>query len=158
MKSSSMLRAIPTGFFSWGFSILEGDSEMAELEMAWIGERGNFSYEGQRYELYRQGWLTGQLVLDAGGKIVAEAKKVTPFSRTFDVVIGNRPVQLAAISPFTRAFGVYSGGNQIGSIYPDHCFTRKATLELPPDMALPARVFLFWLVALMWRRAAKSSD
>jgi len=154
MKRSSALRAIPTGFFSWGFSIQEEDSEVAELKMAWSGERGSFSSDGRRYELYRQGWLTGQFVLDTGGKIVAEANKVTPFSRSFDVVIGDRRVQLAAMSPFTRAFGVYLGKSQIGSICPDHCFTHKATLELPTDMALPAKVFLFWLVALMWRRAA----
>lgn len=157
MTNGSVLRAIPTGFFSWGFSILEEDSEVTELDMAWFGERGRFSYEGQRYELYRQGWLNGPFVLDAGGTIVAEANKFTPFSRTFDADIGNRPVQLAAISPFTRAFGVYSGDSQIGSICPDHCFTRKATVELPEDLALPVKVFLFWLVALMWRRAAKRS-
>jgi hypothetical protein len=158
MTSSSVLRAIPTGFFSWSFSILENEIEVTELEIAWTRERGSFCYEGRRLELYRQGWLSGLFVLDAGGEIVAQADKVSALSRTFDVLVENQPVQLAALSSFTRAFGVYSGETQIGRIYPNHCLTRRATLELPEDMALPAKVFLFWLVALMWRRAANSSS
>ena len=158
MTTNSVLRAIPTGFFAWGFSILEGGIEAAQLEMAWIAERGSFFYAGQRYELYRQAWLSGLFILEAGGTVVAKASKVNPLSRSFDVAIGNRPIQLSALSPNTRAFGVYSGTSHIGDIYPDHFFTRKATVDLPADMALPSKVFLFWLAALMWRRAANSSN
>jgi hypothetical protein len=40
---------------------------------------------------------------------------------------------------------------------PNHLFTRACTLEFPDDLPVPVQVFLFWLVALMWRRAASDA-
>ena len=36
---------------------------------------------------------------------------------------------------------------------PDHCSTPRRTIDLPDDIVLPVKTFLFWLVVLMWRRA-----
>ena len=35
-----MLRAIPRGLFSWGFSIFKDDIEVARLDVAWMREKG----------------------------------------------------------------------------------------------------------------------
>jgi hypothetical protein len=74
-----------------------------------------------------------------------------------EVTCGQRKLSLVAQSPLTRVFSVYDGDGPIGSIYPDHCFTRKTAIDLPDDIVLPVKVFLFWLVVLMWRRAKRNS-
>lgn len=153
-----MLRAIPRGLFSWGFSILEDDAEVAGLEVAWMRERGNLDIKGTEFNLYRQGWLSGLFLLEGEGTVLAQANKPNALTRRFEVTYGRDTLSLAAQSPFTRAFGVYDGETQIGSIYPDHCFTRKTTIDLPDDIILPVKGFLFWLVVLMWRRAANRSS
>jgi hypothetical protein len=150
-----MLRAVPTSFFTWDFSILGDDVEVAVLTTGWMGERGSLRVERAEYELYRQGWLSGAFVLEGEGIVVARADKLSPFTRTFDVAHDDRRLSLVAQSPLTRAFDVYDARRAIGSIYPDHCLTSQATIDLPDDMTLPVKGFLFWLVVLMWRRAAR---
>ena len=153
-----MLRAIPRSLFSWDFSVLEDDVEVAGLEVSWMRERGTLDIKGTEYNLYRQGWLSGLFVLESEGTVLAQADKPNAFTRRFEVTFGHHTLSLAAQSPFTRAFGVYDGESQVGSIYPDYWFTRKTTIDLPDDIILPVKTFLFWLVVLMWRRAAKSSS
>jgi hypothetical protein len=156
-ERDTMLSAIPRGLFSWGFSILEDDAEVAGLDVAWMRERGTLDIMGAEFTLYRQGWLSGSFLLEGDGVVFAEADKPNAFTRRFEVTHGHRTLSLVAQSPFTRAFSVYDGDRQIGSICPDHCFTRKTTIDLPDDIALPVKAFLFWLVVLMWRRAKKNN-
>jgi hypothetical protein len=101
-----------------------------------------------------QGWLSGLFVIEGDGTVLAQADKPNALTRRFEVTYGNHTLALTAQSPFTRAFGVYDSENQIGGIYPNHCFTRKTTIDLPDDIILPVKAFLFWLVVLMWRRTA----
>jgi hypothetical protein len=35
---------------------------------------------------------------------------------------------------------------------------RKAILELSESLSLPVQVFFFWLVLILWRRAAQHQD
>ena len=154
-----MLRAIPRSLFSWDFSIREDDVEVAGLEVAWMSERGRLVLaDGTEYNLYRQGWLSGPFVLEGEGTILAQAEKPSAFVRHFEVEYDHRKLLLTAQSPFTRAFGVSNGNGEIGSIYPDYWLTRKATIDLPDTVVPPVKAFMFWLVVLMWRRAAKSSN
>jgi hypothetical protein len=154
-----MLRAIPRSLFSWDFSIREDDVEVAGLEVAWMSERGRLVLaDGTECNLYRQGWLSGLFLLEGKGTILAQAEKPSAFVRHFEVEYDHRKLLLTAQSPFTRVFGVYNGDGEIGSIYPDHWLTRRTTIDLPDTIVLPMKVFMFWLIVLMWRRAAKSSN
>jgi hypothetical protein len=153
-----MLRAIPRSFLSWNFLLLDDDVEAGSLEVAWMRERARLDIDGVEYNLYRQGWLSGLFVLERGGAVLAQAEKPNPFTRRFEVTCAHHTLCLVAQSPFARAFDLYDHERQIGGIYTDHCFTRKATIDLPADMILPVKAFVFWLAVLMWRRAAQSSS
>ena len=153
-----MLRAIPKGLFSWGFVILEDEAEVAGLDVAWMRERGRLDIKGAEYSLYRQGWCSGLFVIEGAGTVLAQADKPNVFTRRFEATYDHHRLSLVAQSPFARAFSVYDADRQIGSIYPDHCFTRKTTIDLPDDIVLPVKAFLFWLVVLMWRRAKQNSS
>jgi hypothetical protein len=159
MSMSFPLRVIPRSLFSWSFSLREGDVEVADLAMALMRERGKLVLtNGSEYNLYRQGWLSGPFLLEGDGAIIAQAEKPNPFTRRFEATIGRRRLCLAAQSPLTRAFGVYDDDIPIGGVWPDHCFTRRTTIDLPDDMPLPVKSFLFWLAVLMWRRAAHNNS
>jgi hypothetical protein len=153
-----MLRAIPRSIFSWGYSIYENEVEAARLTPAWASERGELNVGGTEYSLYRQGWLSGYFVIEGERGLLAQADKPSAFVRRFEITTyDHHELCLVAQSPMTRAFSVYERDIEIGRIYPDHCFTRKTTIELPGDMSLPVQAFLFWLVVLMWRRAKRNS-
>ncbi len=46
----------------------------------------------------------------------------------------------------------------MGGVRPTSFFGRRAVVDLPDDIALTTQVFLFWLVATLWRRAANASS
>jgi hypothetical protein len=47
---------------------------------------------------------------------------------------------------------LFDGDKQIGSVYPAGHFTRRSMIDLPGDWPLATRIFVFWLVFVMWRR------
>ena len=74
------------------------------------------------------------------------------FGRRFTIHVEDRLLALRAVSCFSRRFELIERGAVVGSVVPDHLFTRVCTVEWPQDLSVPVQVFLFWLVALMWRR------
>ena len=36
--------------------------------------------------------------------------------------------------------------------------TRRALVDLPPDLPLPVRVFVIWLTVILWKRQAEAAS
>jgi hypothetical protein len=106
----------------------------------------------------RETLLLGDFFLMNNDVLVAKADKPSAFSRRFVITAAGREMTLAAESPLTRRFRLTENGRTIGTIRPNHFLTRKCTIDLPEDIETPVQIFIFWLVVLMWRRAAKSSS
>lgn len=152
-----MLKAVPKNFFSWNYTICLPKDDIAVIDMAWLGESSEFYIEGATYRAYRESLLSGTFILESRAAVVARAEKPNPFFRSFIVEYDRRQFTLEALSPLTREFGLFDGRQQIGSIYPNHLFTRSATIDLPDNISLPVKVFMFWLVMILWRRASRRS-
>jgi hypothetical protein len=153
-----VLKSRPKGFFSWDFVISEGNEEIAEVSLAWFRERGELSVKGEPCAIYREG-LMGDFCLEWNGEVVARATKTSVWTRRFVVRFEGRELVLEAKSIFTRAFVLRDageGGKELGRISPASIFSRKAVIDLPEGVPLPVQVFMFWLVIILWRRAAKS--
>lgn len=153
MSDMSQIQATPKHFLSWGFELHAGSAYLATVDMAWMGEGGSFEWRGQAYRLGRESWMSGNFFLKAGNQTLVTATKPSMFFREFHVQVGERELRLKAVSAFTRAFELTENGRAVGQIAPGHPFTRKCQIRLPQDFDIPVQVFLFWLVALMWRRA-----
>lgn len=165
-----MLKAIPRHCFprsiplfgrlaSWNFSIYENDVEVAGLEAPpSLCRRWRLRIAFNSYDLYRQGWFSGLFLLEDNRTILARASRPSLFHRRYEIVHNHRTFRLTAQSSLTRAYSVFDGTSEIGSICPDHGVTRRATIDLPNDIVLPVKVFLFWLVVLRWRRSSHHSS
>ncbi|MBM4027524.1 MAG: hypothetical protein FJ280_19275 [Planctomycetes bacterium] len=150
------IQARPRHMFSWDFDLyLEGEL-LAGFDMAWLREGGTFTYGGREYHLTREGLWSGEFLLMSQQQVLARATKESAFVRRFLVRSGDRALALEPASPFTRRFQLLENGAVIGSIVPEHWFTRACTLQFPDDLPVPLQVFLFWLVVLMWRRDANT--
>jgi hypothetical protein len=110
--------------------------------------------EGQTYSAYRESLLAGTFVLQLGERTLARARKASVFVRAFDIDLAGQPIELKAASVWRREFGLFENGEQVGRISPTGWFSWQAVLDLPPDIPLLAQLFLFWLVLVLWRRAA----
>jgi hypothetical protein len=152
-----MLDATPRGLFTWGFTLYEGGDAIAEIDPSWFGESAEIRAGGQTYSAYRESMLAGAFVLQSGDRALVRARKVSAFVRAFDIDLAGRPLELKATSVWSREFGLFEGGVQVGRISPAGWFGRRAVIDLPPDIPLPAQLFLFWLVLVLWRRAAGSA-
>lgn len=150
-----MLRAVPKSPFSWSFHISDGDRRVAELECAWLGQWGQLRIADAIFQLQRQHCWSGTFTLLHEGATVACAQKPSVFFRRFWLEYEEQTLVLQALSPFRRTFGLYDGDSLIGTIQPEHWFSRKARINLPEDMPIPVKLFAFWLAALQWRRQAQ---
>jgi hypothetical protein len=65
--------------------------------------------------------------------------------------------QLKASSAFTRAFEIKCDDRRVGTIRPDHAFTRRAEIECAEVVPERIQLFAFWLTVLAWRRAANNN-
>ena len=153
-----MLKAIPKSWLSWDFRFEEDSSVVAEIDVSHWREKAELTVVGSTYKLFREGWMSGAFVLEADGAILARAEKPSALYRRFVVEHEGRRSTLEAAAAFRRKFVLSEGGAKIGSVSPDGLFTRRATADLPDDLPLPVKVFVVWLVLILWRRAANSAS
>lgn len=153
-----MLRTIPNHWFTWNCQVLEDGVPVASIYFAAWGEAGELSIEGSHYRVYRESPFSGQFFLEENGNCIASAEKPNPLFRLFSVNSAGSQYELKAQSPFGRMFVLQEYGQAIGSIYPEHTFTRKAIVDLPASIPLTVRIFMVWLVMILWRRQQRQSS
>ncbi len=151
------LRAVPTSFLSWDFNLFEGGVCVAHVDLAWFRENGTLRVNGEEFEIGREGLMSGSFFLRKGGRTIASAKKESAFLRRFAVRAAQKTYTLKAVSPVHRRFVLVQGTRVVGEVRPDHLFSRKATVDLPAELPLETRIFMTWLVVLLWRRQRRSN-
>jgi len=130
---------------------------VVEISLGWLREAGRLTVSGATYALGREGLMSGAFFLEGDLGRVATARKPNAFTRSFEVSIDRRNYVFRASAPIVRTFVLERGGKVVGTVRPVALLSRRAVADLPEDMPLPARVFLVWLVLLMWRRASRNS-
>ena len=147
-----MLEAIPTSIFCSTFRLQQNDNLLGEVSASIWRDKARLEIGEGTYELYREGQFSGDFVLEHNGNVVARARKPSAFRNQFEVELPNQLLVLRKLSLLNRRFGLFDGERQLGSIYPLGIFTRRSNIDLPSDWPLPIRVFLFWLVFVIWKR------
>jgi hypothetical protein len=152
-----VLEAIPTNLFSTNFRLQQQDKLVGEIDTSIWREEARLELEDGSYELYRQGFHSGDFVLERNGKVISRATKPSVFENRFEVELPDRHLVLRKTSIWYRRFGLFDGDKQIGSIYPLGIFSRRSNIDLPADWPLGIRIFLFWLAFLIWKRQNAAS-
>ena len=156
--NQAMIRCIPRGICSWNF-VLDGAGHQGILALGWMGEQGTITVDEIHFDIQKHGVFSGHWTLNHEGQEVASAQKSTAFTRTFEIQDPGGELVLRAKSPLGRSFRLERSNDVIATMFPDHAFTRRATIAiLTKQWDLPTLYFSFWLVVLMWRRAAQSNN
>jgi hypothetical protein len=153
-----ILRAIPKSWFSWDFRIMDGTRQVAEMDLSWWREQGLLTVEGVPYKVYREKLMSGAFVLEKAGSMLVRAEKPDTFWRRFLIDYEGRQFTLQAKSAFGREFTLSTDRSEIGRIAPEGIFTRRAEASLPQELPLPVRVFILWLVIILWKRQSDSES
>jgi hypothetical protein len=153
-----MLEAKPKNIFSWDFSIFTMGTKMADLDLSWFREKANFTLGDAAYEIRKDSVVLGTFSLWSDNQIIASARKGSLFFRSFRVNYADRFLELKALHIYFKKFGLFENNVQIGSISPAGWLGRKAFIDLPAELPPAVQMFLFCLVAFLWRRAADSAQ
>ncbi len=150
------LQIAPLNWFSHNFTVTNQSQPVADIDVAWWGEKGALTIGGETYRMYREGWSSGPFILEQGSTVIARAEKPSFLRREFQIRHAGREYTLVARSAFRRGYVLRAGTRDIGSVEPVGFFSRKAAADLPSDLPLPLRMFIVWLVVIMWRREHSS--
>jgi hypothetical protein len=155
----SLLEFGPRSWFSSRvYGIVQDGTPIGEIDCEWMRERGTIKLGSASYAVSREGLTSGAFFLEANGKRLVSAEKPSALHQLFTVQIGVKAYTLKAKSIFGRAFVLTENDREVGSIAPQGFLGRKAKAELPDDLTLEVRVFLIWLVVIMWKRKAKAAQ
>lgn len=153
-----MLEAIPTNFFSTNFRLEQENKLVGELDPSIWRCTATMELEDGTYNLYREKFFGGDYLLETKGNVVARATKLSMLHDKFAVQVGSRLIELRKLRWTSRKFGLFHADAQIGTIYPRGLFSKRATIDLPRDWPLANRIFVFWLVFLMWKRESQAAS
>ncbi|WP_182867305.1 hypothetical protein [Stieleria mannarensis] len=156
-QTSTTVQCLPQGICSWNYN-LSGGTLAGKTELRATSEQGALVVDGTAFAVEKNGIFSGQWTLKYDGSEVAAAQKRSAFTRTFDIDAPGGPLLLVADSGFSRCFALRQGEETMATMRPDHPLTRRGKIEiLTSDYDSPTVLFAFWLVALMWRRAAQNN-
>jgi hypothetical protein len=152
-----MLEAIPKNIFSTRFRFQQENQLLGELDNSVWREKARVELKDGIYLLSREGAFSGYFLIEHNGRLLARASKPSALKNNFEVELKGRSFVLRQLSIWKRRFGLFDGDKQIGTIYPLSSFSRRTNIDLPSDWPLPIRVFLFWLVFIIWKRQSQAA-
>ena len=152
-----MLKAVPKSWFSSGYKVLENSTTIAIVDLSLTREAGMLNIQGTNYRVYREGLMSGAFILESGDSILARAVKPSALYRSFEVEHEGGQYTLEAESAGFRKFVLYENGARIGSVFPVHAWSRRSVIDFPEAISLPGRIFMFWLVMILWKRASDAA-
>lgn len=152
-----MMTCVPQSIFNWDFRIQGAAGGSAALTFNFLTEQGAIRYGDTEYAVHKHGPFSGEWTMENGGGVYARAVKTNPFTRSFEVDEPGGHFELKAVI-LGRSFDILQNGSAVGSISPEHFFTRASTIDCGPQLTEQGQLFCFWLAALMWRRAARDNS
>jgi hypothetical protein len=154
-----MLDATPHAWYSTKFKLFRDGHEVGLLKPGLLTERATFAVKDVTFECYREGWV-GDFVLEFEGAALARADKPSALTRRFVLRVEDQRYVLEAESAWRRAFRLRVEHDEevLGRIAPKGLLTRRATIDLPEELPLPVQAFCFWLVLVLWNRAAAAAS
>jgi hypothetical protein len=155
-----MLRVVPDGWFSYDFTVFDRRGmPVSRAELANWRETAKLEVGATRYKAHHKGWGSKQFVLEKeDGRVVAVAEKPSAWRDRFVFEHGGNRYEVEKESVWGSAFVIRREGVvRIGSVRGKGIFKREWIVELPEELLLEVRVFIVWLVVLLWKRAASGA-
>lgn len=151
-----MLELVPKSWLSWDFDVLENGETVAQVDMSSWRERGEITVLGKPHKVYRDG-MTGPFLLEADGAVVARAIKDSAFTSSFTIEHAGRDYVLGKTSWLGGTFALMEGERERGRMNSVAFFSHRGQANFPETLPLAVRVFLTWLVMIMWKRDTESA-
>lgn len=147
----------PKHWYSWDFDARGEDGVSIDFDLSHWREKGVITVDGVEHRVFREGWMSGDFVMERDGQAIVRAEKPSAFRNAFIVSVEGRQYTLRKKSFARRAFVLMQGDTEVGSLAPDTFWKRRATVSLPADLPAPVRAFITWLAIILWKREADAA-
>lgn len=148
-----MLRASRHGLFRYRYDLTEDGEPVAQLA-GFRREGCEFTLEGRTLRVGRE--RSKRFVITGPDGRVATADRES--GRRWRITTPEGHLELVRPSVWRSAWEVHRGGRPVGRIEQDRgLFARTSHADLPADLPLPVRVFAFYVVLILWQRAAAAA-
>jgi hypothetical protein len=157
---AEMLRAVSDGWFSYDFTVFDrSGTTVARADLANWRETAKLEVGGTHYQAHRQGWRSKEFVLEKeDGRVVAMAEKPSAWKDRFVFEHGGNRYELKKESAWRSAFVLSRDGiGLVGSVRRKGFFNREWIVDVPEELPLEMRVFVVWLVVILWKREDSSA-
>jgi len=108
---------IPHGWLSWDFTVVQGSSVVAEIEIPRWRKKGVLKVGGLHYAAYREGLIGGPFILALDTTQLARAERTNWLSRSFTITHGGKTYRLKA-DWFGPSFALLDNEQEVGSLVP----------------------------------------
>jgi|SRR5882757_8092306 len=147
-----MLQARKRGFFRRSYELTERGSRLADL--ADIKREGcEFTVGGHSYRISRE--RRKRFKLDGPGGEAAVAERGG--GRRWRISSPAGSYELVKPSMWRSAWELHVNGQPVGKVEHDGGFGRSSKAELPAEVPKALQVFMFYIVLMVWERAAAAA-
>jgi hypothetical protein len=94
----------PRRWYSWDYTVKSGDRTVAVLDFASWRVRGEIVIGDVHHRVFREGAMSGDFIIEAGGRELARATKPSAFRDTIIVTMVAGTLTLRKPSVWRRAF------------------------------------------------------
>lgn len=150
-----MLRAVPRGWFSHDFEVYDrSGSRVGWADLSSWREKATLEVADARYDATHKTGRKEFALSREDGEIVLVAQKPSAWRERLCFEYAGSRYELRKESAWRRDFVLSREGmGEVGSLRPGGMFRREWTADLPEELPQEVRVFVMWLVRLMWKRA-----
>jgi hypothetical protein len=151
-RSEVELRGRLKGFWAGRWEINREEDLVATLVMRMLRERCTIEADGVTVEGERSGLMKPVYTLKNGERTIARVRKTSAVRTRYALDLGGAEITIRQTGWTGRQFLVSRGDEQIGSVRRRGWWGRHAEINLPPEWPLGLKIFVFWIIALAWRR------
>jgi hypothetical protein len=147
------LQLLPQSWISRDFNVTQNGALVAKIGKASLWkDKAVIEIDGASFDVYREHQMSGDFLLQQDGRSIARAQNPSVLRNSFLIDYGGKEFALKKVSVWRRDFALFDQDRKVGFVAPAGIFTRKANISLPDELPLQVRVFVVWLVQIMWRR------
>jgi hypothetical protein len=124
---------------------------LIELRFSVWREAATFTADGQLYTLRRERGARAPFVLTTAAGRVASARKPSALRNRFEVDHRGGDLLIERAGTWRSSYRVSDMSGPIGEVGRRAWYSRVVEADLPDDLPLPVRVFVLWLVLVLFR-------
>jgi hypothetical protein len=146
-----VLQVIPKAWYSQGFTVLDGAQTIAEIDRSWWSGRGVLTVQGAAYEVHQEGLIDDSFILETEKAVLARAVMKSNLLGGSSFTIEHAGKQYSLRFSQNAATLLDALGEKIGAISKDRDPELGAKMDLPDELPVVVKLFLFCLALVLWK-------